>query len=481
MTTCSYTTAPIHDPSCTEIPPELASEEVASSEAGEILLATPEQVACTRSLSECSLSIISQAASLISQYLPDKKSTPSELLSAKMGMLHKSASLPSLPTRPLNNTHTMPLGKASSPLPQQPSTPTPMPTQEPSSYTYTPAPTPTPNSPQAAITIRVPVEPREQGEAMTTRSLTLPIPILKGRVQTARHSQETTQTSSRSAKQNKVSSKPSSTMSPLSLFSQMNKELQEKRTKDKNEGEHEQGEQQQQQEQQQKKKQTFTTEICVEEIEQPTTLYTHSPLVPDPIIAFASSTAQLNSSMRSHVSYLDVLRICAEIMKLMLKSREQDQTTRREAREALLAQAKELVDSYNTQAKISHWLGITTAALGIMGAVSPIVGEVLGDPIIEFIQRTTGLFKNATARTLFKSFDKLCSALSQLSETSSKIYELKETASRTGTESYKEISRLYQDDITRSIEETKDHWRSMDNFLLQILQTEHDSARSIYQ
>ena len=76
---------------------------------------------------------------------------------------------------------------------------------------------------------------------------------------------------------------------------------------------------------------------------------------------------------------------------------------------------------------------------------------------------------------------KICTSLSELAKVSSTVYDLRANAVRTIAESYKELFRLEHDEMLRSIEELKDHWRNMDNFLLQILQTQHDAVRSLYQ
>ncbi|CRH72676.1 conserved hypothetical serine-rich protein [Chlamydia trachomatis] len=75
----------------------------------------------------------------------------------------------------------------------------------------------------------------------------------------------------------------------------------------------------------------------------------------------------------------------------------------------------------------------------------------------------------------------MCSSLSELAKVSSTVYDLRANAVRTIAESYKELFRLEHDEMLRSIEELKDHWRNMDSFLLQILQTQHDAVRSLYQ
>lgn len=203
--------------------------------------------------------------------------------------------------------------------------------------------------------------------------------------------------------------------------------------------------------------------------------------LPKEIQKFALSEAQLSQLLHIRLNYLDILRICAEIMKLMLNSREQDLLERRSTREHFMREAKNIADSFAKQSQITKWLGITTATLGIFGAISPIMGEVGGEGLLNIIRKATGSWQQASSKTFFEGMGKVCSSLSELAKVSSTVYDLRSNAVRTIAESYKEIFRLEHDEMLRSIEELKDHWRNMDSFLLQILQTQHDAVRSLYQ
>jgi hypothetical protein len=207
----------------------------------------------------------------------------------------------------------------------------------------------------------------------------------------------------------------------------------------------------------------------------------HPESLPQEVCEFALSQSQLSQLLRMRINHLDILRICAEIMKLMLNSREQNLLERRSAREHFMQEAKTIANSFSKQAQITKWLGIATATLGIFGAISPIIGEVGGEGLLNIIRRATGGWQQSSSKVFFEGMGKVCASLSELAKVSSTIYDLRANATRTIAESYKEIFRLEHDEMVRSIEELKDHWRNMDSFLLQILQTQHDAARSLYQ
>lgn len=203
--------------------------------------------------------------------------------------------------------------------------------------------------------------------------------------------------------------------------------------------------------------------------------------LPEEIREFALSEAQLSQLLHIRLNHLDILRICAEIMKLMLNSREQDLLERRSTRTHFMQEAKKIADSFAKQARITKWLGIATATLGIFGGISPIIGELGGEGLLNVIRKATGGWQQASSKTFFEGMGKVCSSLSELAKVSSTVYDLRANAVRTIAESYKELFRLEHDEMLRSIEELKDHWRNMDSFLLQILQTQHDAVRSLYQ
>ncbi|SYX09206.1 hypothetical protein C834K_0764 [Chlamydia poikilotherma] len=489
---CSTTTSTTSESADLDLLMIESGSEASSTTDAEVSVPDCCQMAILRSISDTCLSLLNQSGSVFSQLPPQNKPAPSETLMAKNGMLMKSSSLPNLSSQKSLDTF--------SSANKNPALRQANPSSSFSSVKEQKA--------ETSMGFSSCLAPKDENSITKTTTLVLNLPESKDdghgekssvllcttqvEVQTydkqtiKEHSlKDTAKTSEEATKSAPSSPKPStSSLSPMALFSHVQKETTETRldtkSQEKEEGKGEQGQQERQDQEQQHHKQK--RDFAIEEFSnQMSVHYTQSCSLPDEIIDFALTEAQLSSLMRMRVSNLDVLRICAEIMKLMLNSREQDNLSRLEARKHLLEKAKELIESYQSQAQISQWLGIATATLGIIGAATPIIGEISGKRILEFIQKHTGLWKGATARTFFKGAGKICTSLSQLTEASSKIYELKETASRTFAENYKEIFRMEHDEITRSIEEVKDHWKNMDNFLLQVLQTEHDAVRSLYQ
>ncbi|WP_213357526.1 hypothetical protein [Chlamydiifrater phoenicopteri] len=208
---------------------------------------------------------------------------------------------------------------------------------------------------------------------------------------------------------------------------------------------------------------------------------TNITVLPKSIIDFADSEALCSPIAGLRVTRLDILVLCAEIMKLLLKSRHNDSLERIESRKRLMEKAQKMVDSFLYQAKVNKWLSIGSATLGVFGASSPLIGECAGEGVLSILRNVSAKFNDTQSKTFFEGFGKTLTSLSQLMDTSSKIYELKSTADRTLHEQYKDLLRMETEEQTRTIEEIKENWRNMENFLLQVLQAEHEATRSIYQ
>ncbi|ANH78812.1 hypothetical protein [Candidatus Chlamydia sanziniae] len=450
-----------------------------------------QQCALLRSISETCMILLFQAGAMFSQSTSNKlKPKPEESLLIKNGMLTKALLSPkskstTYQSSPSSNTQSL-LGQTikSSKMEKQLM-------KENAELAFSSCSTPNEETPitktiiiilQSPLSKEVKEQSRHKSSFITLEVKTYSQQIIKEHT-TKEH--DSKHTESQKSKDSTLSK--STILSPMGLFSQLraeiSKSLQTTKSQEKEEGLGEQGQQQQDDHSEQEKQPKD-----IEEIDESSNVVTssdskkpYSQWLPKPVVEFALSEAQLSTLFHSRVTNLDVLRICAEIMKLMIHSREQDNLSRLQARQLLFTKAQALISSYEYQAKITQWLGVATAVLGILGALSPIIGEISGDKLLSSIQKNTGFWKTATARTFFKSTGKIFSSLSQLTEAASKIYELKETATRTFAEHYKEIFRIEHDDITRSIEEIKDHWKNMDNFLLHMLQTDHDTIRNLYQ
>ncbi|SPN74124.1 hypothetical protein C10C_0991 [Chlamydia serpentis] len=476
---------------------ENSSEETSTSTEVQCSLLQGQQHALLRPASDLCVNILMQAEAVLSQATPSKeKPLQEEQLLVKTGMLTKSLSSPNLKSSNSQESSSSPYR-----LPiQQQGTSAKLIMKETSKECSSPFPFSSCRAPEKGsatnktIMVSVPIPKNPNKEEISPSQSHAQIKIetysndtIKEHCAKEKASQHT---DSKEAK--KSSTTKSDTLSPMSLYGILQKETLQPTSstethkqdeEHQDQGQQEKYEHEQEHEQGQKKKKAFSNTKVLEKISSAkNTIYEpYVPILPDPIVEFALSEAQLSILAGRRVTNLDVLKICTELMKLMLKSRANDTISRLEERELMEREAQTLAESYARQAKYARWLGIATATLGILGALSPMIGEICGDSILGFVQRISGRFKDATSKTFFKGAGKICTSLSQLTDAASKVHELSESSVRAVAEYRKEVFRMRQDEITRSIEEVKDNWKSMDNFLLNILQTEHDAARSLYQ
>lgn len=445
----------------------------------ELSLPDSSQLAAIRAMSEACLHSLQQSAEAFSsQSLPKDKLVPSETLLAKDGLVTKSASLPMSQAKLPGSTSLIAKGNISQQSKEQPGKAEGVPFSL--SFVKQQA--------EQVRTIKCQLElPRQD-----TQCRELPTQLCKTEITIKAFEKPSMKDKSEEflSKEQKASS-PLTTrseqrapLSPMALFAHVNKEASEYHLKMKGQdgerrerqGEKDQGERENQQEHKRPK---------VHGIEKTSSSSQREVLpvtkkLPKELVDFALSESQLSSMFDLRVSHLDVLKICAEIMKLMLHSKHSQHLERRETRKLFAERAKDVADSYEHQATVTKWLGVATAVLGLFGAVSPLAGEICGDALLGCIQ-SFGFWKNVSSSTFFNSMGRTCSSMAQLSETVSRIYDLQENAHRTMAENQKELMRIEHDEISRSIEDAKDHWKSMENFLLQILQTEHETTRGLYQ
>lgn len=92
---------------------------------------------------------------------------------------------------------------------------------------------------------------------------------------------------------------------------------------------------------------------------------------PKSVTQFIESESLCSPIAGHRITRLDILVLCAEIMKLLLKSRHNDSIERIESRKRLMEKAQKMVDSFLYQAKVNKWLSIGSATLGVFGASSP--------------------------------------------------------------------------------------------------------------
>ncbi|EPP34897.1 hypothetical protein CP10139811_0457 [Chlamydia ibidis] len=470
---------------------EGASEEVFA----EISLPSSCQVALLKPMTECCQTALLRFSEKFSENESKNKPNPKELLQAKQGILARNSSLPkTCPKAPMLSSSSQE-GKTT--LYTQPGSSSPSYLPNGSKIRSLSLPFSTSSLKNSkdgqkltTIIIQLPTVKESKDNLLLLSWFTtqLHIPTYRSKVLNLRNSlsnrEQTTKQSSH-AQKSSTNKSWTSTSTPMSLFSnhQTNTHLNNKnKSGDRDEGygggtDHEESENSSDNPQEENEE---IESLSANTTSSLSTQY-QDTVAPKEFKEFLLSESQLSVAIGKRIANIDILRMCAEIMKIMLKSRKNAYFERLEMRRIFIEESLLIADSYIRQAKMCQVTGVAMAVCSIVGSLGKVFGEIFGEGLLSSLQRGLGLFKNASPKTFFDSFSNLFSSLSQICEQIYRVYELKESAYRSVHEAMKENARMMHDEMIRSIEEIKDEWKNMEHLLMQIIQNDYDTIRHLYQ
>lgn len=201
---------------------------------------------------------------------------------------------------------------------------------------------------------------------------------------------------------------------------------------------------------------------------------------PDEIREYGLQESLLSQIVGMRVSNFDVLHLFFEILKLAIKDRDSETISRREERLLQLEHMHSVVENYQSQGK---WLLTTTIMSGVLGIVSgiaPILGHMKGDWILEKLSGFFTSLKDMEKDKFFKGIMKITQTMSEIQKGMGQVQQTFAEGSRTRDEQMGRIHETQKDERTRAIEDLKDQWKGIENFLLQMLQMLHDQIRQLY-
>ncbi len=197
-------------------------------------------------------------------------------------------------------------------------------------------------------------------------------------------------------------------------------------------------------------------------------------------VEYANSDSSLSEIFNMRISQFDVLLLFFEVMKLSLKGREQERLARNEERSYQLEHIQEMIDNIKHQGKWQFFSSLGAGIFTIAAGVMPIVGYMKGDWIVDklggIFSSIQGMKKDAFtdfARTMFEGFSEMQKSTGQIQNTfaeSSRVYH----------EKMNDIRRTDESERTRTMDELRDEWKSIEQFLHQSLQMHHDAIRQLY-
>lgn len=198
-------------------------------------------------------------------------------------------------------------------------------------------------------------------------------------------------------------------------------------------------------------------------------------------LQYALQTSIISQIFNMRISNLDVLILFIEVMKLALKSRQQQHLFRAEERLIQLSHMKEIVNSYKDQANSLLFSGLASGLLAVFSGVAPIFGHIKGEWTLGHLSKVFSSLKDMESEKFFENVSKITLATSEMAKATGQIQTAFNESHRTYDDHYKESYKIDADDRSRVIEEIKDNWRSLENFLYQCLQMQHDTIKQLYQ
>lgn len=202
---------------------------------------------------------------------------------------------------------------------------------------------------------------------------------------------------------------------------------------------------------------------------------------PQEFHAYAAEGSQpLSALFTRHVNHFDVLLLFIELMKLSLKGREQERQDRMVERELQLEHIQNLVDNYKQQGQWMLFSSIGGGVLSIVSGISPIIGHMKGDWILGHLSKTFSSLKDVEKDTFFKGISQMTAAMAEMQKNTGTIQNTFADSSRVYDQHMAEMHKADWEEDTRTMDELKDQWKNMENFIHQSLQMHHEAIRQLY-
>lgn len=195
---------------------------------------------------------------------------------------------------------------------------------------------------------------------------------------------------------------------------------------------------------------------------------------------YAQQESILSEIFKMRITQFDVLVLFIEILKLEIKSREQEKIARSKERELQILYMQQVVENYKSQANWLMTSSLGAGALAIVSGLCPIIGHMKGDWII---QKLGGIFSGLRGMKQAKFFEgaaKMTFAMSEMYKSTGQVHQTFSEGNRFLSERLSDLHKTDWEENTRTMDDIKDHWKGIENFLYQALQMNHDAIRQLY-
>lgn len=195
---------------------------------------------------------------------------------------------------------------------------------------------------------------------------------------------------------------------------------------------------------------------------------------------YAIEDSILSEICNMRISHFDVLVLFIEILKLEIKSREQERIARMQERELQILHMQKVVDNYKQQGRFLLFANLGAGLLAIASGACPVIGHVGGDWILGKLSSVFSALQGMEKDKLFKSLTKITFAMSEMYKSTGQIQQTFAEGNRTLDQHLSDLHRTDQEEMTRTMEEIKDFWKNIENFLFDTLRMVHEAIRQLY-
>ena len=198
------------------------------------------------------------------------------------------------------------------------------------------------------------------------------------------------------------------------------------------------------------------------------------------LIEYGKQESSLSALVGRRVSQFDIFLLFIEILKLFIKSREQERISRKIERELQIEHIEKVVSNFKSNGKALFGAYVGAGVLGIFSAAMPLAGHAWGEPMKNMFSHLMPSVQTMKTPKFVKSMTDMTFAMSQMQ----RYYgEIQNTFSQGNRRLHQHKSDLYKtdgDEDTRSIEAILEAWRSLEKFIYDMLQRNHETTRQLY-
>ena len=127
---------------------------------------------------------------------------------------------------------------------------------------------------------------------------------------------------------------------------------------------------------------------------------------------------------------------------------------------------------------------LVAGVLSIVSGAAPIIGHLKGEWILDKLSsvfsRFQGMNTESGRKQFFKSVTKITFAMSEMQKSTGQIQNTFAESANTYDRHMAEIRKSDWEEDTRTMDELKDMWKNMEQFLHSSLQMQHDAIRQLY-